>query len=110
METIRSPREIEHMFDCAKRVAHPLLAVLVTERSCDRGPEGRVVFIAGRKIGNAVLRNRCKRVLREMARRAGGAWSGYDVALIARPATATAGPEELDSALGAALRRLGVAQ
>lgn len=48
---------------------------------------GRVAFIAGKKLGGAVVRNRAKRVLRAAARTAGGPWAGLDVLLIARSAT-----------------------
>lgn len=71
-------------------------------------PNGRVLFVAGRKLGGAVTRNRCKRVLREACRRAGGPWPGNDVALVSRAGAATALPDELDAAVGACLRQLGV--
>lgn len=108
VETVKSSREIERMFDGGSRASHPLLIVLATKRSAERGPGGRVAFIAGKKLGNAVHRNRCKRVLRETARRADAPWAGYDVALIARPTTASASSRDIDAALDTALRRLGV--
>jgi ribonuclease P protein component len=67
------------------------------------------MFVAGRKMGDAVMRNRCKRVLREACRRAGGPWPGLDVALIARPGVATAPFKDVDSALASCLRRAGMA-
>lgn len=67
---------------------------------------GRVVFVAGKKIGNAVFRNRSRRVLRAAVRRTGLDWAGWDVALIARPQTATASPVQLDDALRAALKKV----
>jgi len=73
-----------------------------------RGPEGRVVFVAGKRLGGAVWRNRCKRVMREAVRRADGPWQGHDLALVARAGTAGARSDELDEALRGALRRLGV--
>jgi ribonuclease P protein component len=73
-----------------------------------RGPEGRVAFIAGRKLGGAVVRNRHKRVMREAVRRSGGPWQGLDVAIVARPGLAQAGPLEIDAALAACLSEAGV--
>jgi ribonuclease P protein component len=66
------------------------------------------MFVAGRKMGNAVVRNRCKRVMREAVGRAGGPWPSQDTALMARMGMATAAPTEIDEALGALLSRLGV--
>jgi ribonuclease P protein component len=108
MGTIKSSREIEAVFREAKRAAHPLIVVLAIQTPEGRGQKGRVAFIAGKKLGNAVIRNRSKRVMRESARRCAGPWSGYDVLLIARSATRDAACGELDAALRAQLSRLGV--
>jgi ribonuclease P protein component len=109
MGTIKSSREIDTIFRGAKRVAKSLLIVLVARTPEGRGRAGRVAFIAGKKLGGAVLRNRDRRVLRASVRRAGGPWAGWDVVLIARTTTATAGPEALDCALASALFGAGVA-
>jgi len=109
MGTIKSSREIDTVFREAKRSAHPLIIVLATQTPEGRGRTGRVAFIAGKKLGNAVVRNRSKRVLREAARRCRGPWDGYDVLLIARPATRDAEWEALDAAVLAQLAKLGIA-
>lgn len=96
------------MFQSARRAAHPLVMTLVTETPEGRGPEGRVAFIAGKRIGGAVVRNRARRVLRAAARRAGAPWPGYDVALLARPDTGAASPDDLDHAIKNVLSRQGV--
>ena len=108
MSTIKSAREIDAIFRTAARVAHPLLIALIARTPEGRGPSGRVAFIAGKRLGNAVLRNRCRRVLREAVRRAHGPWAGYDVALIARPKTPTASRAELDAALSSLVDRAGL--
>ena len=108
MSTIKSSREIDRVFRGAKRVAHPLLILLIADTPEGRGRAGRVAFVAGKKLGNAVLRNRCRRVMRESVRRANGPWSDRDVVLIARSGTAQASPAELDGALENALMRGGV--
>ena len=46
--------------------------------------EGRVAFIAGKKNGNAVWRNRAKRRMRALCRDLGGPWDGYDVIFLAK--------------------------
>jgi ribonuclease P protein component len=108
MRTLKSPSEIDALFKAGRRGSTALILVLSTATPEQRGPEGRVVFVAGKKLGGAVTRNRCKRVLREAVRRAGGPWAGFDVAVIARKDTATASVAALDAALAAALRAGGV--
>jgi ribonuclease P protein component len=107
MRTIRSNREIDEVFRTGARVSHPLVIALMRTTPPGRGLEGRVAFVAGKKLGNAVRRNRSKRVLRAAVRRSGGPWPEADVVLIARPSTATAPPAGLDEALEAVVRRIG---
>lgn len=109
MSTLKSSREIDAVFREARRSAHPLLILLAARTPDGRGPEGRVAFVAGRRIGGAVVRNRAKRVMRAAVRRVGGPWAGYDVVLIARPATGQAASEDLERALLGLLRRAGLA-
>jgi ribonuclease P protein component len=107
MRTIRRAAEIDRLFKEGRRVSHPALLVIAAptaDQSCDAG---RVVVVAGKRLGSAVVRNRCKRVLREAARRAGAPWNGLDVALVARDGTGTAPPATLDRAIQRALESLG---
>jgi ribonuclease P protein component len=96
------------VFDTGRRVAHPLLVVLVAARPEGGDPRGRVAFIAGKKLGGAVMRNRCKRVMRASCRRVGGPWAGVDVALIARRGLADAPAGAVDAALLEAATRAGM--
>jgi ribonuclease P protein component len=107
MRTITAPTDIDKLFKTGRRSSHPLLVMLsaATPESRDQG--GRVVFVAGRKMGNAVVRNRCKRVMREACRRADGPWPGRDIAFVARVGIATASPQEIDEATRGLLSRLG---
>ena len=108
MRTLKAPSEIDALFKTGRRGSTDLIVVLSAPTPTRRGPLGRVVFVAGKKLGGAVMRNRCKRVLREAVRRAGGPWDGYDVALVARSRTATASPTGLDASLREGLRKAGV--
>lgn len=61
------------------------------------GP-GSVAFVAGRRIGGAVVRNRARRILRAAWRElAGRVEGGTDVVLVARSAIAGARTHELVS-------------
>jgi ribonuclease P protein component len=108
MGTIKSSREIDAVFRGAKRAIDPLIIVLVSRTPDGRGQDGRVAFIAGKRLGGAVLRNRCKRVMRSAVRRLKGPWGGWDVVLIARASTASVPASQLDEAMVAVLSRAGV--
>lgn len=48
------------------------------------GPRGRVAFVAGKKLGNAVWRNSAKRRMRVLCVELGGPWDGLDVIFLAK--------------------------
>jgi ribonuclease P protein component len=82
---------------------HPL-AVLIVERNEDT--ISRFAFSANRRVGNAVVRNRAKRLLREAVRRyVSQVKPGYHCLLIAREATAAAALSEVDAAVEQLLKR-----
>ena len=64
----------------------------------------RYGFVAGKRLGKAVVRNRVKRLLREVAR-ATPTKSGWDVVFIARSQAATANYHELGVSVAGLLRR-----
>jgi ribonuclease P protein component len=77
----------------------------------DDSPETQVGYTASKKIGNAVLRNRAKRRLREAARAVmpGLARPGWDYVLVARPQSTVSRPfgdlkRDLETALAAVHR------
>jgi len=108
LTTVRSTREIDEIFRRGDRSVDELLTVFSSETPARQDAEGRLVFIAGRKIGNAVVRNRCKRVTREAVRRAGGPWPGRDIAFIARPGLLRADAPAVDASLARHLSRLRI--
>ncbi|MHB8762574.1 MAG: ribonuclease P protein component [Coriobacteriia bacterium] len=108
MRTITAPKEIDRLFAGGRRVSHPALLVLALPTPEARDPSGRVLFVAGTRLGGAVTRNRSKRVLRESVRRVGGPWPGWDVALMARAGTEGASSGDLDAAVRRAIDSLGI--
>jgi ribonuclease P protein component len=66
----------------------------------------RFGLAVGRKVGNAVVRNRVKRWVREAVRRQRSGVGAVDVVLIARPSAAEAGYHALFAEIGTALASL----
>jgi ribonuclease P protein component len=64
----------------------------------------RYGFVAGKRLGKAVVRNRVKRLLREVVR-ATPTKSGWDVVFIARSKAAAANYHELEASVAGLLRR-----
>ncbi|QCO14820.1 ribonuclease P protein component [Azospirillum brasilense] len=80
------------------------------QRPAPGEPPIRLGLTASRKVGNAVVRNRARRRLREAARQilVAHAAPGHDFVLVARAATAERPWTELVGDLIAALKRLGL--
>lgn len=98
MRTIKSKQDFERTFKEGRRYNHPLVRMTIRE-SVNEGDPGRVAFVAAKRLGNAVYRNRSKRVLREAARSFGMPFEGLDIILFATPATAAANPDDMNIAL-----------
>jgi ribonuclease P protein component len=70
---------------------HYLVFALPAEDPAPR-PTARVGITVSKKVGNAVVRNRVKRWIRESCRRLGASLPhGLDLVVVARPSAATAG-------------------
>jgi ribonuclease P protein component len=103
---LKRRREFLRVAGSGVRAGRP--AMLLQAFSGTEGPL-RVGFTATKKLGNAVVRNRAKRRLREAARLtlADGP-AGWDLVLVAREATGTRPWARLLSDLEGALRQAGV--
>ena len=106
MKTIKSKRDFEKVFSRGKRFNSSLLRIRVARH--DEGGTGRVAFVAPKRLGNAVFRNRCKRVLREAARACDMPIEGYDVILFSTQATHDSSPEPVAAELRKMLEKAGI--
>lgn len=106
MKTIKSKRDFERVFSRGRRLNDQLLRIRVA--ASDEGAPSGVAFVAAKRLGNAVFRNRCKRVLREAARLCGLPGDGYDVLLFATSRTHDSSPEQVASSLRKLLKRAGL--
>ena len=109
MRTIKSSADIDKVFQQGTHFNSKKLSIITYASDLNgRDPSGRVAFIAGRRLGNAVVRNRNKRVLRAAAYEAGLPVEGYDVVLIANRGTSSSPHDELVSSLRYLLRKSGL--
>ena len=96
-------------FVAAARALYAAMPGMVVQMRA-RGDEAppRVGFTATKKIGNAVVRNRVKRRLRELARMqlSAAARPGHDYVLIGRQPTFDRAFPDLQNDLASALKRL----
>ena len=60
------------------------MSLIVLRNQNQHDLDGRVAFIAGKRLGNAVWRNRAKRRMRAVCAQLDGPFPGYDVAFIAK--------------------------
>ena len=84
---LRKRREFLAVQGGGSKVSCRNFLALATRRP-DPGP-GRIGLTVTRKIGNAVTRNRIRRMVREWLRRHGWIPAGWDVVIIAREGAAT---------------------
>lgn len=102
---IRSVKDFSALQTGGRSRADPLLILRWRRNEVERLRFG---FSTSRKVGNAVVRNRIRRRLREVLRatdrRPTGGW---DILVVCRPASAGAGYAELKSALDRLLERMG---
>jgi len=84
---IRKSRDFRRLERQALKGSHPLVTALA--RPAGKG-RGRVGFTVSKKVGDAVTRNRVKRLLREIVRQEKSLFEGLELILIARPESASA--------------------
>ena len=104
METIKSKRDFERVFRGGKRLNHPLVRLSVSP--VEQSRKGRVAFVAAKRLGNAVCRNRCKRVLRAAAAEVGYPLEGFDVIMFATNATREASSTQVAAGIAKLMRRI----
>lgn len=87
--------------------ANALVVIVAAPRPDGPDRPTRVGVVAGKRVGDAVVRNRAKRRVRELLRhRYGQLKAGWDIVVIVRATLAGADAMTLDDALWSLVRRL----
>lgn len=103
---LRRNAEIRHVRRKGHRRSHPLLLLFAIEnnRECSRF----AISVSGR-LGNAVVRNRVRRRIREaIRRRLVSVQPGWDILIVATTGSPSATFIELEEALADLLLRMGI--
>ena len=103
-ERLKTGAQYRKVFDGGTRVEGSLFLLVARDNDLEILRLGLAV---GRRVGNAVVRNRAKRLLREAFRRQKGIWVvGRDLILVAKPAIADKAQADVDRELEKRLRQL----
>lgn len=100
---LRRPEDFRAVWSEGRSWAHPLFMLWSRPNRLDRT---RVGITASRKVGNAVDRNRARRLLREAARHIySEVADGWDIVLVARSKILSASEGQVESGLKLTLDR-----
>lgn len=98
---LTKPPQYALVYGKGSSLASPLLVVKILRNSL---PLSRYGFSVSKKVGNAVMRNRIKRWLREILRET-NLIAGHDIIFIVRPAASATDYRELKKAVEQLLNR-----
>ncbi len=105
---LRSPRDFQRTRRRGRGVSGAYLTLHYVRQAGEPAP-ARVAFSVGKRVGNAVVRNRVKRRLREAVRRLlADVLPGWDLVLAGKPAAAQAEYAALAGEVYALLARAGL--
>ena len=108
MDTLKLNGEFRRAYGRGKSLAQP---ALVTYALRNRAGKCRYGITASKKVGNAVRRNRAKRVIREALRMLDDPMCGnWDLVFVARSRTCQVKSTEIARIMQTQLKKLGVIQ
>ncbi|MEQ8677561.1 MAG: ribonuclease P protein component [Aggregatilineales bacterium] len=103
---LRRPQDFERLRHTGNVQRHPFVVMSYTSNTF---PHNRYGFITSKHLGNAVVRNRVRRLLRESVRhRHLDIQSGFDIVFIARPKIVAQPAMVIERTVSELLRRAGL--
>lgn len=104
--TIKLNKDFRTAYYRGKSQVHPVLVTYVRKT---REGRVRIGITAGKKVGGAVQRNRCRRIIREAFRGLSGEVVGsVDIVFVARTRTLMMKSTDLERVMRGQLKKLGV--
>ena len=106
-EVLRKKEDFNRVYKKGKSVGDRFVVVFCLKN--DLG-YNRISYLASKKVGNSVKRNRARRLMRESMRHIANIKQGYDIIVIARNTINDRKCADVKKSLEAALRRLKLNQ
>ena len=107
-EILRRNSDFTSIYKRGKSMGDRLVVVFYKKNNL---PYNRIAFLASKKVGNAVARNRARRLMKESYRSLCDQFvPGYDIIFIARNTINNSKCADVKKSMEAALRRSGLAK
>ncbi|MDD5922632.1 MAG: ribonuclease P protein component [Eubacteriales bacterium] len=101
---LRKQKDFDFVYKKGKYSASKFLVIMYCK---NRMRESRYAFVASKKVGNSVSRNRARRLMKESYRLSGLEFpEGYDYIFVARKGIEDASLKEVQKSLVSAYRRI----
>jgi len=101
---IAAARDIEALKKSEKKIKGKYVIIVFRENNLSYA---RLLVVVSSRVGNAVMRNRIKRIIREIFRKQLRDIAGYDLMIIARTVSADAGYREIEKDILSRIKSLG---
>ena len=104
---IRRRVEFQRVFDAGRRAHGRYLTIIAAPAP---GPDSRIGIVASKKLGGAVVRNRAKRLIREIFRTQSGPDRASDLVIIPKAAALQVVTAEVVNDYRTTIRRLSLSK
>ena len=105
-DVLRNQADFDAVYKRGRSIGDKYVVVIYLKNHLDHNRTG---FLASKKVGNSVKRNRARRLMRESFRHIkSDIPQGYDIVIIARNTISGRSFHEVDRSLRNALRRTGI--
>lgn len=104
-DVLRRKEDFNRIYKKGKSVGDRYVVIFCMKNGLDFN---RVSFLASKKVGNSVHRNRARRLMREAYRQISAVPSGYDLIIIARNTMNGRKCADVKKSIEAAIRRLKI--
>ncbi len=104
--SLKKNREFKKVFSKGKSIVEKLLVVYFYK---NESLYNRIGIVVNKKVGNAVVRNRVKRVIKECYRSYGiNLKKGFDIVIVARVRASDASYSDINNAIKRLLKKTGL--